>query len=96
MQRLSFGVCRVEIAGAICIVFGGKVVSEGRSELALLARICTLMQPPGMLYDIAAFYLEAESHDIAKEDCSECEKRRNYEYCVFDLNESFGIKESDT
>jgi hypothetical protein len=40
MQRLSVRLSRGEIAGAMRIVFGGKIINDDRSRLALLACIC--------------------------------------------------------
>jgi hypothetical protein len=65
-------------------------------ELFMLRRFARTNAKNLLYMQAEILHLEAELHDIAKEDRSGCEKCRNYEYCVFDLKESFGIKGSDT
>jgi hypothetical protein len=65
-------------------------------ELFMLRRFARTNAKNLLYMQAEILHLEAELHDIAQEDRSGCEKRRNYEYCVFDLKESFGINGSDT
>lgn len=65
-------------------------------ELFMLRRFARANAKNLLYMQAEILHLEAELYDIAREDRSGREKRRNYEYCVFDLKESFGINGSDT
>lgn len=69
---------------------------SGHEELLILRRFATANAKNLLYMQAEILHLEAELHNIALEDHSGCEKHRNYEYCVFDLKESFGTRGSDT
>jgi hypothetical protein len=72
-----------------------SLVSD-HQELLMLRRFSTANAKNLLYMQAEILHLEAELCDIALEDHSGCEKRRNYEYCVFDLKESYGVGGSDT
>ena len=72
-----------------------SLVSD-HEELFMLRRFATSNVKNLFCLQAEILHLEAELHDIALEDRSGCEKHRNYEYCIFDLKESYGIRGSDT
>ena len=65
-------------------------------ELLMLRRFATTNAKNLLYMQAEILHLEAELHEIAKEDRCGSEKQQSYEYCVFDLKETFGIKGSDT
>lgn len=65
-------------------------------ELFMLRRFSTANAKNLLYMQAEILHLEAELHEIAIQDRSGCEKHRNYEYCVFDLKESYGVGGSDT
>jgi hypothetical protein len=71
-----------------------SLVSD-HEELLILRRFATANAKNLLYMQAEILHLEAELHDIALEDHSGCEKHRNYEYCVFDLKESYGTRGSD-
>jgi len=64
-------------------------------ELFMLRRFATANTKNLLYMQAEILHLEAELHDIALEDHSGCERHRNYEFCVFDLKESHGVRGSD-
>lgn len=71
-----------------------SLVSD-HEELLILRRFATANAKNLLYMQGEILHLEAELHDIALEDHSGCEKHRNYEYCVFDLKESYGTRGGD-
>jgi hypothetical protein len=65
-------------------------------ELFMLRRFAKTNIKNLLYMQAEMLHLEAELQEIAKEDRSGCGKHPNYEYCIFDLKESSGIKGSDT
>jgi hypothetical protein len=65
-------------------------------ELFMLRRFATTNAKNLLYMQAEILHLDAELHEIATQDHSRCEKSRNYEYCVFDLKESYGNRENDT